>query len=365
LRGWFEHSRKLSRSCGEGRIALAASPFRPASAAGPKLDLRARFGNGGARLEAFQAVTNDEFRGRLEANADATEALLGRLLGTTALPGEIARPTRLLDAMRYAMLGGGKRLRPHLVVETARLFGREDEGVLRAGAAIECIHGYSLVHDDLPAMDDDALRRGKPTVHRAYDDATAILAGDGLLTLAFDILADTPTDPDPEIRIRLTLALARASGIGGMVGGQMLDLEAEGRFTAAGKPLESSEADTLQMQAMKTGALLAAAVEMGAIIGRASPAEAQALAAYGRALGQAFQIADDILDAEGEAETVGKATGKDAARGKATLVSRLGVEAARTRLTELVTEANATLSSFGAKAAMLRKSADFVAERRS
>jgi farnesyl diphosphate synthase len=310
-------------------------------------------------------LTNDEFRGRLEANADATEALLDRLLGTSALAGEIARPTRILEAMRYAMLGGGKRLRPHLVAETARLFGRDDEGVLRAGAAIECIHGYSLVHDDLPAMDDDALRRGKPTVHRAYDDATAILAGDALLTLAFDILADAPTDPDAETRIRLTLALARASGIGGMVGGQMLDLEAEGRFTEGGKPLDSSEADTLQLQAMKTGALLATAVEMGAIIGRAGADEARALAAYGRALGQAFQIADDILDAEGEAETVGKATGKDAAKGKATLVSRLGIEAARARLSALVEEASATLSGFGPKAEALRKTADFVAERRS
>jgi farnesyl diphosphate synthase len=310
-------------------------------------------------------VTNDDFRARLDQNADSTESLLDGLLGSAALAGEITRPTRLLEAMRYAMLGGGKRLRPHLVIETARLFGREGEGVLRAGAAIECIHGYSLVHDDLPAMDDDDLRRGKPTVHKAYDDATAILAGDALLTLAFDILADSPTDADPEVRIALTLALARASGIGGMVGGQMLDLEAEGRFTAEGKPLDNSESETLQLQAMKTGALLAAAVDMGAIIGRASADQRRGLAAYGRALGQAFQIADDILDAEGEAATVGKATGKDAAKGKSTLVSRLGLEAARDRLTELVSEANATLANFGPEADTLRKTADFVAARRS
>jgi farnesyl diphosphate synthase len=312
-----------------------------------------------------QASTQDDFRTRLVQNADQTEAVLDRLLGSDTLAGEIARPSRILDAMRYAMLGGGKRLRPHLVIETAALFGRKGEGVERAGAAIECIHGYSLIHDDLPAMDDDDLRRGKPTVHKAYDDATAILAGDALLTLAFDILADTPTDPDPEVRIALTLALARASGIGGMVGGQMLDLEAEGRFAADGKPLDNGETETLRMQAMKTGALLFAAVDMGAILGRANPDQRQALAAYGRALGQAFQIADDLLDAEGEAATVGKATGKDAAKGKSTLVSRLGIEAARARLSELVAQAEQTLSGFGPEADILRRTASFVAERRN
>ena len=310
-------------------------------------------------------MTHDDFRARLDRNADATESLLDDLLRPDPLPGEIARPARLLEAMRYAMLGGGKRLRPHLVVETARLFGRDGHGAARAGAAIECIHGYSLVHDDLPAMDDDDLRRGTPTVHRAFDVATAILAGDGLLTLAFDIVADTTTDSDAEVRIALTLALARASGIGGMVGGQMLDLEAEGRFTPDGRPVDSGVAETLQLQAMKTGALLAAAVEMGAIIGRARPDERAALAAYGRALGQAFQVADDLLDAEGEAATVGKATGKDAAKGKATLVSRLGLDAARTRLADLVEEANAALTMFGPDADTLRRTANFVAERRS
>jgi farnesyl diphosphate synthase len=310
-------------------------------------------------------LTQDDFRARLDRNADATEALLDGLLRPDPLPGEIARPARLLEAMRYAMLGGGKRLRPHLVTETARLFGREGEGVTRACAAIECIHGYSLVHDDLPAMDDDELRRGKPTVHRAFDVATAILAGDGLLTLAFDILADEATDRDAEIRIALTLALARASGIGGMVGGQMLDLEAEGRFVPDGRPLANGEAETLKLQAMKTGALLAAAVDMGAIVGRAGAEERRALATYGRALGQAFQIADDLLDAEGEAATVGKATGKDAAKGKATLVSHLGLAVARDRLAGLVAEAKTALSSFGQNADTLRKTADFVAERRS
>ncbi len=306
-----------------------------------------------------------DFRLRLDRTAQATEDLLDRLLSPEPLAGEIARPPRLLDAMRYAMLGGGKRLRPHLTVETARLFGREDEGVMRAAVALECVHGYSLVHDDLPAMDDDDLRRGKPTLHKAYDDATAILAGDALVTFAFDILADAATDPDPATRIALTLTLARSSGLGGMAGGQMLDLEAEGRFAADGRPLAGDEAETLRLQAMKTGALLAASVEMGAIIGRADTEQRRALARYGQVLGQAFQIADDLLDAEGDAATVGKATGKDAAKGKSTLVSLMGIEAARTRLAGLVEEAAAALSPFGAGADTLRETARFVAERSS
>ena len=310
-------------------------------------------------------MTPTDFPKRLDATAQATEALLDRLLCPTPLPGEIARPPRLLEAMRYSMRGGGKRLRPHLVVETARLFGRDDEGVLRAGAAIECVHGYSLIHDDLPAMDDDDLRRGKPTLHKAYDDATAILAGDALVTLAFDILADEPTDPDPLTRAGLVLTLARSSGLGGMAGGQMLDLEAEGRFAADGKPLTQDEAATLNLQAMKTGALLAASVELGASLGRASPDEKAALARYGVALGQAFQIADDLLDAEGEAATVGKATGKDAAMGKSTLVSLLGAGAARQRLAALVASAEAELQPFGDKADVLIRTARFVAERQN
>ena len=310
-------------------------------------------------------MSHDEFRQRLERTAQSTEALLARLLSPTPLPGELERPPRLMEAMRYAMLGGGKRLRPHLVVETARLFGRDDEGALRAGAAVECIHGYSLVHDDLPAMDDDDLRRGKPTVHKAFDDATAILAGDALLTLAFDILADEATDADPAVRVALILALARASGLGGMVGGQMLDLAAEGRFEAGGARLAGSEAETLRMQAMKTGAILASSVDMGAIAGRATPDERRALVQYGRALGQAFQVADDLLDAEGEAELVGKATGKDAARGKATLVSLHGIEAARDRLSALVESARTALDGFGDRGKMLQESATFVANRRS
>jgi farnesyl diphosphate synthase len=311
------------------------------------------------------ALPQNDFFARLDSTARSVESLLDRLLSPEPLAGEIGRPERLLEAMRYAMLGGGKRLRPHLVLETARLFGSDGAGALRAGAAVECIHGYSLVHDDLPAMDDDALRRGKPTVHKAYDDATAILAGDALLTLAFDILSDVATDPDPAIRVGLVLALARSSGLGGMVGGQMLDLEAEGRFTPEGKPIAGNETSTLRLQAMKTGAILASSVQMGAIIGRASDAEQRALAVYGRALGQAFQIADDLLDAEGEAETVGKATGKDAAKGKSTLVSLLGSSNAKARLAALVDEAGEALSVFGPRADMLRETARFVAERRN
>jgi farnesyl diphosphate synthase len=307
----------------------------------------------------------NDFLARLDGTARAIENLLDQLLSPEPLAGEIMRPSRLLDAMRYAMLGGGKRLRPHLVVETARLFGADPVRALRAGAAVECIHGYSLVHDDLPAMDDDALRRGKPTLHKAYDDATAILAGDALQTLAFDILADSATDPDPAIRIELCLALARSSGLGGMVGGQMLDLEAEGRFTPEGKPIAGNESSTLQLQAMKTGAILAASVQMGAALGRASGPERASLAVYGRALGQAFQIADDLLDAEGEAETVGKATGKDAAKGKSTLVSLLGSTNAKARLSSLVEEAEGALSVFGPRGDVLRQTARFVAERRN
>ncbi|MDB5591460.1 polyprenyl synthetase family protein [Enterovirga sp.] len=307
----------------------------------------------------------DEFRARLDRTAVSVEALLDRLLAPDPLPGEILRPARLVEAMRYAMLGGGKRLRPHLVVEAARLFGREDDGVLRAAAAVELVHGYSLVHDDLPAMDDDELRRGKPTLHRAFDEATAILAGDALVTLAFDTLADPATDADAQIRIDLTFTLARSSGIGGMAGGQMLDLEAEGRFAADGRPLAGGEADTLRLQAMKTGAILGACLDMGAIVGRAGEEDRQALSRYGRLVGQAFQIADDLLDAEGEADLVGKATGKDAARGKATLVSLLGIETARLRLSKLVDEAQGSLARYGSQADVLRQTAAFVASRRS
>ena len=303
-----------------------------------------------------------DFVTRLAAVADDTEALLGGLLGQMALPGETARPERLLAAMRHAVLGGGKRLRPFLLVETATLFGVRRDGALLAGAALECLHCYSLVHDDLPAMDDDDLRRGRPTVHKAFDEATAILAGDALLTLAFDIVARGEVHADPNVRIALVTELARASGLGGMAGGQMLDLAAEGRF-AGKRTLTDNEIATLQ--AMKTGALIRFACRAGAVLGRADDAGHANMDRYGAAIGQAFQIADDLLDVEGDSATLGKATAKDAAAGKATLVSTLGIDGARARLDALIAEADTALASFGAKADTLRATARFVAQRRS
>jgi farnesyl diphosphate synthase len=303
-----------------------------------------------------------QFQDRLNQVAKDTEALLDRLLGPALAGGEIGRPERLLDSMRYASLGAGKRFRPFLVVECASLFGVDRNQALMAGAALECVHCYSLVHDDLPAMDDDALRRGRPTVHKAFDDATAILAGDGLLTIAFDILGRPQAHPDASVRAALVLALARAAGLGGMAGGQMLDLAAEGRF---GGKIALQEEDIRTLQAMKTGALLRFACTAGAILGQAAAEHHDALERYGRALGEAFQIADDLLDVEGDATTVGKATGKDAAAGKATFVSALGIPGARARLKALVTEAEAALAPFGARAAVLQATAHFVADRRT
>jgi farnesyl diphosphate synthase len=301
---------------------------------------------------------------RLAENADAVESLLEALLSPAPIDGEIARPRRLLDAMRHGALGGGKRLRPFLTVETARLFDVAPAQALRAGAAVELVHCYSLVHDDLPAMDDDDTRRGRPTVHKAFDDATAILAGDSLLTLAFDVMAAPETHPSGEVRAGLVLALSRASGLGGMAGGQMLDLAAEGRFGDV-SPDGLGEPQIRQLQAMKTGALLAASVEIGALLAQASDAERAALVAYGRALGAAFQVADDILDVEATPEQLGKATAKDEGKGKGTLVSALGLDGARRERDALSEQAVAALEGFGEKAAMLRAAARFAAERRN
>jgi farnesyl diphosphate synthase len=301
------------------------------------------------------------FLARLDAVAAETQALLDRLLATALAAGESARPERLIDAMRYASLGGGKRFRPFLVVESAGLFAVPRNNALMAGAALECIHCYSLVHDDLPAMDNDELRRGQPTAHRKFDEATAILAGDGLLTFAFDVLSRVETHADATVRVELVSALARAAGIGGMAGGQMLDLAAEGRFGAI-----SHGADEVRLlQAMKTGALLRFACQAGGILGRASPAQREALTRYGVAVGEAFQIADDLLDIEGDPALVGKSTGKDSAAGKATFASVLGIAGAKRRLTELVAEAETALAPFGTAAAMLVEGAHFVAERRA
>jgi farnesyl diphosphate synthase len=302
-------------------------------------------------------LLDDEFHNRLADAASATEALLDAILTVQTEPGEIARPARLVEAMRYAATGGGKRLRPFLAIEAGRLFGREGAGPLRAGAAIECLHCYSLVHDDLPAMDDDDLRRGKPTVHRAYDEATAILVGDALQTLAFDLLADPAIDADPLVRAELVLGLARASGMGGMAGGQMLDLQAE-RMTP-------DEAGIRRLQAMKTGALIRFSCEAGAILGGADAEDRARICRFGEIIGLAFQLADDVLDETATAEALGKATGKDSSRGKGTLVGLYGLDQARIMLDELVAEATALLAPYGARGQTLTAAAHFVAYRQS
>jgi farnesyl diphosphate synthase len=304
---------------------------------------------------------NSPFLTRLDAVAAETETLLNQLLATKPIDAELARPPRLIDAMRYSSLGGGKRFRPFLVVESAALFGVPRQRALMAGAALECVHCYSLVHDDLPAMDNDELRRGQPTAHRKFDEATAILAGDSLLTFAFDILSREETHPDAAVRIALVKALARASGVGGMAGGQMLDLAAEGRFGAQ----KHGATDVKMLQAMKTGALLRFGCEAGGILASAKPHEREALERYGSAVGEAFQIADDLLDIEGDPALVGKQTGKDTAAGKATFVSVLGLAGAKARLQQLVAEAENALAPFGPNAAILIEGARFVADRRA
>jgi farnesyl diphosphate synthase len=304
---------------------------------------------------------NRAFVARLDAVAAETEGLLDRLLSSAPAAKEMSRPARLVEAMRYASLGGGKRFRPFLLVESAGLFRVPQHNALMAGAALECVHCYSLVHDDLPAMDNDELRRGQPTAHRKFDEATAILVGDGLLTFAFDILSREETHANAAVRIALVNALARAAGIGGMAGGQMLDLAAEGRFG----PLRHGESDVRLLQAMKTGALLRFACEAGGILGHADAGQTQALTRYGTAVGEAFQIADDLLDIEGDPALVGKSTGKDVAAGKATFVSVLGIDGAKERLEQLVTEAETALAPFGPAATMLIEGAHFVAERRA
>jgi len=306
-------------------------------------------------------ATDAQFSALLDATAGEIDRLLDRLLSSTPAEGEIARPARLIEAMRYATLGGGKRLRPLLTIESAALFGVPRERALMAGCALECVHCYSLVHDDLPAMDDDDMRRGKPTAHRKYDEATAILVGDSLLTFAFDLLSHRETHPDAAVRVALVAGLARSAGLGGMAGGQMLDLAAEGRYDAT----SLTEEQVVTLDTMKTGALIRFACIAGAILGQAPQSAHDALDRYGHALGQAFQIADDLLDIEGDAATLGKSTGKDAAHGKATLAGNLGVQGARERLAALIAQAERALDPFGANAATLRAAAHFVATRRA
>lgn len=295
-----------------------------------------------------------EDNGPLNEALAATSAAVERVLDPIlALPDGPER--RVVEAMRYSVFSGGKRLRPFLVLAGAELFGVDRTQALRVAAAIECIHCYSLVHDDLPAMDDDDLRRGKPTVHKAYDEATAILAGDALISVAFDILASDETHSDPYVRLELVRMLARASGHHGMVGGQMIDL------SAADLALDENAVHRLQQ--MKTGALIAFSAEAGAVMGHAGKQARASLHGYARDLGLAFQIADDLLDVEGTPDAVGKATGKDADAGKATLVSLMGVERARKQAEILSDQAIEHLAQFDDKASLLRAVAHFAINR--
>jgi farnesyl diphosphate synthase len=264
---------------------------------------------------------------------------------------------RVVEAMRYAVMGGGKRIRPFLVINSARLFNVAEASALRVAAAIEMLHSYSLVHDDLPAMDNADLRRGRPSVHRQFDEATAILAGDGLLTLAFEVLADPETHADPQVRASLGLALARAAGPAGMVGGQMIDLEAQH------SPLDI--AAITRLQRMKTGAIIAFACESGALLAKASDAARHALHNYAHDLGLAFQIADDLLDVEGSESATGKPVGQDQVAGKATFVAVLGVDEARRRARFIADQAASHLDFFENRADLLKAMARFVVTRQS
>jgi farnesyl diphosphate synthase len=300
----------------------------------------------------FRPLSQKALAVRIRRVAAQTETMLGTLLSEKAIRTEIMRPVLLMEAMRYTALGGGKRFRPFLVVETARLFGASGNGPVRAGAAVEMTHCYSLVHDDLPAMDNDDMRRGKPTVHKVYDEAMGVLAGDGLLTLAFDALADRRTAASAEQRLELVSLLAQGAGVGGMVGGQLLDLAAEGRYPAFKTGL-SPEDSVIRIQSMKTGALIVAACMMGTVLGGATERQKQAVFRYATNLGIAFQLKDDLLDAEGDATAVGKATGKDATAGKATFVSLRGIEGAHHLLADVTSQAMEALRPFRDKAAAL------------
>ncbi len=293
-----------------------------------------------------------DFLNSLRKSAEAVNLTLERLLEMHDDP-----EAELIEAMRYAVLDGGKRIRPFLTVSSADLFNVETERSLRVAAAIEMVHCYSLVHDDLPAMDDDELRRGQPTCHVKYGEATAILAGDALLTRAFEVLADDKTHPDPHVRSDLVMALSKAAGPAGMVGGQMLDLIAE--------ESDLNMPEITRLQRMKTGMLIAVSCEAGAVLGKATQGASHALHAYAHDLGLAFQIADDLLDVEGDENTVGKRTGKDEEAGKATFVSLLGAERAREQAQMLVAQACEHLDLFGEKADSLKNMARFVVDRNS
>lgn len=292
----------------------------------------------------------ENFTARLSAIAQQMETELA-----ARLPQPTGSQAHVVEAMRYAALAGGKRLRPFLLVETSRLFETDDHAVWDAACAVECLHVYSLVHDDLPCMDDDDLRRGKPTVHKAFDEATAVLTGDALLTFSFELIAKSGASP--QIKVDLMKQLATAGGIHGMIGGQVIDIYAH--------ETDRTEALITELQALKTGALIGFSVRAGALLGGASDAQIKALSHYAQDLGLAFQIKDDILDVEGDAETVGKAVRKDETLGKATFVSILGLEAARNKAVSLGDRAKSHLDPFGQKADMLRATVDFVLNRQS
>ncbi len=293
------------------------------------------------------------FQAALKNTANEIEVMLDGLLSL-----ETSRAPRVTEAMRYSALAQGKRLRPFFVSESARILGADRQQALRVGAALECIHCYSLVHDDLPAMDDDDLRRGKPTCHIAYDEATAILAGDGLLTVAFEIVADPATHKDGAVRAELALELARASGHNGMVGGQMLDLAAEQKH--------SHDLDEIiAIQSLKTGALFRFSLEGGAILAQAGADDRATMRTFADKIGLAFQIADDILDVESSPEQLGKATQKDADAGKATFIDLFGLDGARQKAGTLADEACDLLAAYGDKADTLREAARFIVERKN
>lgn len=294
---------------------------------------------------------------RLKSHADLVSAQLQQVLGPQLRDGEIARPKRLMAAMRHGALNGGKRIRPALVMESALLFEADPAQALQVATALECVHCYSLIHDDLPAMDDDDLRRGQPTVHIAFDEALAILAGDSLLTFAFDILAGEETGLEPATALTLIRDLARASGMGGMAGGQVLDIEAETKAP--------DEGGIIRLQAMKTGALLLYACKAGPILGHRSTDDIQRMTEFGAAIGLAFQIADDLLDITSDAATMGKATGKDAEAGKGTLVSLHGQAWARKQLDGLTAQATELLSPYGRAARPLCDIAEYIAKRKN
>ena len=293
------------------------------------------------------------FQAALKNTANEIEVMLDELLSV-----ETSLAPRVTEAMRYSALAQGKRLRPFFVSESARILGADHQQALRVGSALECIHCYSLVHDDLPAMDDDDLRRGKPTCHIAYDEATAILAGDGLLTVAFEIIADPATHADGSVRAELTLELARAAGHNGMVGGQMLDLAAEQKH--------SHDLDEIiAIQSLKTGELFRFSLEGGAILAQAGPEDRAAMRTFADRVGLAFQIADDILDIESSPEQLGKATQKDADAGKATFIDLFGLDGAKQKARALADEACDLLAPYGDKAETLRDAARFIVERKN